>query len=38
MGAYSKVVLCRIRIAEAGVRFSLGPPKIKLSLLLNDKF
>jgi hypothetical protein len=24
--AHSKVVLRRIRIAEAGVRFSLGPP------------
>ena len=28
--AYSKVVLRGIRIAEAGVRFSLGPPNRKL--------
>ena len=26
--AHSKVVLRGIRIAEAGVRFSLGPPKV----------
>src|SRR3989338_7814665 len=31
--AYSKVVLRGIRIAEAGVRFSLGPPNETLSEL-----
>ena len=32
--AYSKVVLRGIRIAEAGVRFPLGPPKKRAAACL----